>query len=125
MGKPGRPAAGLDDFLYWQERLKIREAIGMNVDEFCAEEGVSRSTYYRWVQALKDGIPEAVKQEGPAPTLAELNSAKFTPISVTSSPVEVELPNGGVVRLPVGVGEAVILAVIEAVGSLRARRISP
>ena len=122
MGKPGRPTPGLDDYLYWQERLKSREASGMNVDDFCADEGVSRSTFYRWVRALKDGIPEAVKEEGPSPTLAELRNAKFMPISVTASPVEIELPNGGLVRLPVGVGQAVILAVVEAAGALRGRR---
>ena len=96
----------------------------MSIDEFCAEEGVSRSTFYRWVRSLKDGIPEAVK-EGASPTRAELSEAKFLPVSVTASPVEIELPNGGLVRLPVGVGQAVILAVVDAVGALRGRRQSP
>jgi hypothetical protein len=62
MAKPGRPGPGLDDYLYWQERLANREASGLSIDEFCADEDVSRSTYYRWTQLLKDGIPEAVKE---------------------------------------------------------------
>jgi hypothetical protein len=33
--------------------------------------------------------------------------------------VEIELPNGGVVRLPLGVGQAVLVEVIRAVGVLR------
>ena len=122
MAKPGRPSPGLDDYLYWQERLASREASGLSVDDFCADEGVSRSTFYRWVRRLKDGIPDAVKEEGVSLTLADMAEPKFLPVSVTASPVEIELPNGGLVRLPVGVGQAVIVEVVEAVSRLRGRR---
>jgi len=121
MGTPGRPSPGLDDYLYWQERLANREASGLSIDEFCADEGVSRSTFYRWIQRLKDGIPDAVKEEKTL-TLAEIAEPKFLPVSVTASPVEIELPNGGLVRLPVGVGQAVIVDVIQAVTGLQTRR---
>ena len=43
----------------------------------------------------------------------------FLPISLKASPVEIELPNGGIVRLPLGVGQAALVAVIEAAGTLR------
>ena len=121
MAKPGRPGPGLDDYLYWQERLANREASGLSIDEFCADEDVSRSTYYRWAQLLKDGIPEGVK-EGQPVTLEDLAEPKFLPITVTASPVEIQLPNGGLVRLPVGVGHAVIVEVIQAVTGLQSRR---
>ncbi len=122
MAKPGRPSPGLDDYLYWQERLASRKASGLSIDEFCADEGVSRSTFYRWVQRLKEGVPDAVKEEGASLTLADIAEPKFLPVSVTASPIEIELPNGGVVRLPVGVGQAVIIGVVEAVSALRGRR---
>ena len=122
MAKPGRPSPGLDDYLHWQERLASRDASGLSVDEFCADEGVSRSTFYRWVGRLKDGIPDAVKEEGESLTLADIAEPKFLPVSVTASPVEIELPNGGLVRLPVGVGQAVIVDVIQAVTGLQTRR---
>ncbi len=118
MAKPGRPSPGLDDYLYWQQRLENRDASGLSIDEFCVDEGVSRSTFYRWVRRLADGIPESVAEEG-APTLAEIAEPRFLPVSLTASPVEIQLPNGGSVRLPVGVGEAVLVKVIEAVGALR------
>ena len=122
MAKPGRPSPGLDDYLHWQERLTNRKACGLSIDEFCADEGVSRSTFYRWVQRLKDGIPDAVKEEGASFTLEDIPQPKFLPVSVTASPVEIELPNGGLVRLPVGVGQAVIVDVIQAVTGLQTRR---
>ena len=122
MARPGRPSPGLDDYLYWQERMANREASGLSIDEFCADEDISRSTFYRWVQRLRDGIPDAVKEEGASLTLADIAEPKFLPVSVTASPVEIELPNGGVVRLPVGVGQAVIVDIIQAVSGLRSRR---
>ena len=121
MGKPGRPGPTLDDYLYWQERLENRVASGLSIDEFCVAEAVSRSTFYRWAQRLREGIPDAVREEGQGPTLAELKEPKFLPVSLTASPVEIKLPNGGIVKLPVGVGEAVLVEVVEAVGTLRPR----
>ena len=122
MAKLGRPSPGLDDYLHWQERLASREASGLSIDEFCADEEISRSTFYRWAGRLKDGIPDAVKEEGASLTLADIAEPKFLPVSVTASPVEIELPNGGLVRLPLGVGQAVIVDVIQAVSGLRSRR---
>jgi hypothetical protein len=43
----GRPRSDLDDYLDWQERLESSKASGLSIDEFCLQEGVSRSTYYR------------------------------------------------------------------------------
>ena len=125
MAKLGRPSPGLDDYLHWQERLASREASGLSIDEFCADEEISRSTFYRWAGRLKDGIPDAVKEEGASLTLADIAEPKFLPVSVTASPVEIELPNGGLVRLPLGVGQAVIVDVIQAVSGLRSRRKQP
>jgi hypothetical protein len=122
MAKLGRPSPGLDDYLHWQERLASREASGLSIDEFCADEDISRSTFYRWAGRLKDGIPDAVKEEGASLTLADIAEPKFLPVSVAASPVEIELPNGGLVRLPLGVGQAVIVDVIQAVSGLRSRR---
>jgi hypothetical protein len=108
----------LDDYLYWQDRLESRGASGLSIDEFCLDEGVSRSTFYRWVRRIQERIPESVKEEGAVPTLPELAEPKFLPVTLSASPVEIELPNGGTVKVPVGVGEAVLVKIIEAVGTL-------
>ncbi|HBL48189.1 hypothetical protein [Gimesia sp.] len=115
----GRPPSGLDDYLDWQERLENYKASGLEVDVFCLQEGVSRTSFYKWVGQLKDGIPESMLAEKAARERAESGEAAFVPITLKASPVEIELPNGGIVRLPLGVGQAVLVEVIRAVGALR------
>ena len=116
----GRPPDGLDEYLDWQERLKSFESSGLDIDVFCLQEGVSRSTFYRWKERLKDGIPGSMLAEKEARDRAEsAEGAAFVPITLKASPVEIELPNGGVVRLPLGVGQAVLVEAIRAVGALR------
>ncbi len=116
----GRPDIDLDDYLDWQERLESFKASGLEIDVFCLKEGVSRSTFYRWKDRLKEGIPEPMVAEKVAREKAEsAEGAAFVPISLKASPVEIELPNGGIVRLPLGVGQAVLVEVIRAAGALR------
>ncbi len=119
----GRPPSDLDEYLDWQERLESYKASGLEVDVFCLKEGVSRSTFYRWVDRLKEGIPESMTAEQAAREKVETGETAFVPISLKASPVEIELPNGGVVRLPLGVGQAVLVEAIRAAGALRPWRV--
>ena len=116
----GRPPSELDEYLDWQERLESFKSSGLDIEVFCLQEGVSRSTFYRWKERLKDGIPDSMIAEKEARDRAEsAEGAAFVPITLKASPVEIELPNGGVVRLPLGVGQAVLVEAIRAVGALR------
>ena len=122
MAKNGRPPASLDEWLDWKERFESQKASGLNVAVFCLQEGVSLSTFYRWQQRLKDGIPASLLEEEAdrrRTESEEVDETTFLPISLKASPVEIELPNGGVVRLPLGVGQAALIAVIKAAGTLR------
>ena len=122
MAKHGRPVASLDEWLDWQQRLASQKASGLSIEVYCLQEGVSRSTFYRWQRQLKDGVPAALLEEEGDRLRAEsedVGEAAFLPISLKASPVEIELPNGGVVRLPLGVGQAALVAVIKAAGTLR------
>ena len=116
----GRPPSDLDEYLDWQERLESFKASGLEIVVFCLKEGVSRTTFYRWRDRLKEGIPEPMVAEKAAREKAEsAEGAAFVPISLKASPVEIELPNGGIVRLPLGVGQTVLVEVIRAAGALR------
>ena len=122
MAKGGRPAASLDEWLDWKQRFESQKASGLSVAVYCLQEGVSLSTFYRWQQQLRNGVPAALLEEEADRQQAESEEAceaTFLPISLQASPVEIELPNGGVVRLPLGVGQAALIAVIEAAGTLR------
>ena len=115
----GRPPSDLDDYLEWQQRLENQKASGLNIDDFCLQEGVSKSTFYRWADRLRDGIPEVIAGEKVDREMIESGNVAFVPITLKASPVEIELPNGGVVRLPLGVGELVLVEVIRVVGTMR------
>ena len=122
MAKNGRHPASLDDWLDWQQRLASQKASGLSIEVYCLQEGVSRSTFYRWQQQLKNGVPATLLEDEADRQRAEseeVSEATFLPVSLQASPVEIELPNGGVVRLPLGVGQAALVAVIEAAGALR------
>jgi hypothetical protein len=112
----------LDEWLDWKQRLESQKASGLSVDVYCLQEGVTRSSFYRWHDRLKSGVPasliedEADRQQAES---EEMDETVFLPVSLKASPVEIELPNGGVVRLPLGVGQAALIAVIEAAGTLR------
>jgi hypothetical protein len=115
----GRPLSGMDEYLERQERLKNQKESGLSLEVFCLQEGVSKSTFYRWTRMLKDGIPKAMVEEDVEREQAESGEGHFLPVSIKASPVEVELPNGAKLRLPIGVGQLVIVEVIRAAGALR------
>ena len=80
---------------------------------------VQAGGYEKWAERLKDGIPKSMLAEEDARKKAESGKAAFVPISLKASPVEIELPNGGIVRLPLGVGQVVLVEAIRAVGALK------
>ncbi len=115
----GRPPCGLEDYQNWQERIDSQQESGLSVDEFCRQEEVHKSTFYRWVNQLRDGIPQSLLAAGKARQQIAAGDGKFLPISIQASPIEIEFPNGMVVRLPLDVGRPLLLEVIRIAGALR------
>jgi hypothetical protein len=115
----GRPPSIVEDYREWERRLERYQTHEVNLDVFCLQEGVSRSTFYRWKRRLDNGIPETLPADAAEPEQTGSTDALFLPISLKKSRVEIELPNGGVVRLPADVGQGVLTAVVRVVGSLR------
>ena len=115
----GRPPSVVEDYREWGRRLERYQTHAVNLDVFCLQEGVSRSTFYRWKRRLDNGVPEALPTAAAEPEQIGSTDALFLPISLRKSRVEIELPNGGVVRLPADVGQGVLTAIVRVVGSLR------
>jgi len=118
MGKPGRPGPDLDDYLDWQERLENFKASKLTIKEYCIEEGVSASAFHRWKNLLRKGIPKSIAEDIADHQQMESGDVAFLPVSLKSPPVEIELPNGGVIRLPLGVGQVVMMKVLAFVADL-------
>jgi transposase-like protein len=121
----GRPPCGEVDERRWRERFERYRASGLGVQTFCLAEGVSRSSFYRWKRRLSEVRASAARPEGtpkrermPAPTQNPAESV-FVPVSVKAGPIEVELPNGAVVRLSSEISGTVLTEVIRAVGAIR------
>ena len=87
----GRPPSDLDDYWDWQERLESYRASGLEVDVFCLQEGVSRSTFYRWMNRLKDGILKSMAEEEAARERAESGQSRPHPRPPGSSPCPPEI----------------------------------
>jgi hypothetical protein len=119
MGKQGRPEAGIEEYREWERRLERYDVSETSLDVFCLQEGVSRSTFYRWKQRLENGIPESLKSDSAGSDGNNTSQSLFLPVSLKTSRVEIELPNGGVVRLPSDLGRDILVAVIRVAGSLR------
>ena len=115
----GRPPSMVEDYREWQRRLERYQTSEASLDVFCLQEGVSRSSFYRWKRRLSGGIPEPPEADSTECRQSESTESLFLPISLKTSRVEIELPNGGVVRLPGDVGQGVLTAVVRVVGSLR------
>ena len=115
----GRPPSMVEDYRDWQRRLERYQTSEAGLDVFCLQEGISRSTFYRWKRRLDNGIPAALNADSVESEQIGSTDSLFLPISLKKSRVEIELPNGGVVRLPADVSQGVLVAVVRVVGSLR------
>ena len=109
----------------WRRRLERFSSWSGTVAEFCRREGVTQGTFYLWRKRLpREGAssgavgsvlaPEAVRPTGNAPGVAS-----FVELSLTgrAAMVEIELPNGAVVRVPAE-HEATLRVAIGAAGEL-------
>jgi hypothetical protein len=119
MGKQGRPEAGIGEYREWERRIERYEVTETSLELFCLQEGVSRSTFYRWKRRLENGIPESLESDSAGSDEDNSSKSLFLPVSLKTSRVEIELPNGGVVRLPSDLGRDILVAVIRVAGSLR------
>ena len=63
MAQTGRPAATLDEWLDWKQRLECQKASGLSVAVYCLQERVSLSSFFRWQRRLKSGVPASLIED--------------------------------------------------------------
>ena len=79
----------------WRRRVGKFSGSGLTVVRFCAEEGVSTASFYRWRKRLGDRQPNARR-------LGVEGGAAFRPVRITpgGGPISIQLPGGVRVELP-------------------------
>jgi hypothetical protein len=83
----------------WRSRLRRFESSGMSVTRFCRDQRVSIPSFYHWRKRL------ALEPGRKAPPL-------FVPVHVTqSAAVEIHLPNGTRICVPLGHVESLRVAI--------------
>ena len=124
----------------WRRRLERFKGLSLTVAEFCRREGVSQGNFYQWRKRLSQTAARAPKRRaagdaaGTPPmadptgshgdSLRESDRAAFVPVSFApAAVVEIELPNGTLVRVPAD-REQALLAAIRAAGGLTIREVS-
>jgi transposase-like protein len=90
---------------FWRDLIDRWKASGQSIAAFCAAHGVSQATFYAWRRRL-GGRRSTAK---PAPAFAALRV-------VPDPAIEIVLPSGLVVRVPVGTDPATVVRLVVALG---------
>ena len=91
----------------WRRRVARYEQWSGTVAAFCDREGVSAVAFYQWRRKLDGQFAGGLtKPAGELPTSEE--TPRFLPVRIASAtePVEIELPNGVLVRVTVDAGRS-------------------
>jgi hypothetical protein len=106
----------------WRERLARQAVEPWSVAEFCRREGVSQPSFYQWRKRLSTTRPRRrAKTSGrpAADTDVQFVSVEL-PASLSSPGIQIDLPNGAVVRLPAHATAEMIAAAVQAASASRA-----
>ena len=90
---------------------------GLSIRRFCLRENVSEPSFYQWRKRLR--VSEATERPAPGRDAGVSQSATFLPIevigggsAVDATCIEIHLPSGVTVRVPEGVAEARLHALV-------------
>jgi len=97
----------------WVERLTRFSHSGHRPAEFCAAEGVSLPSFYSWKRRLSAEARSADTE----PTLDSPPGPRLLPVRLAAGAgVELVLPNGTVLRVPMGCDLGFLRSLVEALG---------
>jgi len=105
----------------WIDRMARYRASGFTIERFCKQENYTSGTFYYWKKRL-DKANELAGSESfePAPANPALMQKQSAAAYSDSKPLEIELPNGAIIRMSGDVSESQIAMVLRAAGSVAA-----
>jgi hypothetical protein len=108
MSKPRRPA---DRDQFWRDTITAWKQSGQSVRAFCAARGVAEATFFARRRELAD------HGQFPRPAATPARSPSFAAVRVIPGPmIEIVLPGGLLVRVPVGADPASVAHLVAALG---------
>jgi transposase-like protein len=94
----------------WRDRIARWERSDLTVRDFCADHQISEPSFYAWRRELADRDRKPRPTAPPVPT--------FVPVRVAPpAVVEVVIPTGVVVRVPIGTDPAAVARLVTALGA--------
>jgi hypothetical protein len=95
---------------FWRETIAAWQQSGQSIRAFCAARGVSEATFFARRRELAG-------QQPPDRTVSQAPAPHFVPVKVVPhSTVEVVLPSGLIVRVPVAADPAAVARLVAALG---------
>ena len=85
----------------WRDRIRQQEASGLSIEQFCSQEGITRSKFHSWKRRFRLADATDLGREFPS-------QSTFLPVTVrllqhgptVPPPIEADLPNGVRLRIP-------------------------
>ena len=93
----------------WNERFARFTATNSSVTAFCAAEGIAKSGFFRWRRRL---APTHTKPIDAKPTKPAVVPIRVTAAHASTTPIELVLPAGTILRFPSGTGPELIVAIL-------------
>jgi transposase len=95
---------------FWRDTIAAWQESGQSVRAFCADRGVSEATFFARRREFIDRKPAGPSADQPPAPL-------FVPVHVVPDPtIEVLIPGGLVVRVPVSADPAAVARLVAALG---------
>jgi hypothetical protein len=96
---------------FWRDTIAAWNVSGQSVRAFCAARGVAQATFFARRRELASG------EQAPRPASTPATRPSFAAVRVIAAPaIEIVLPGGLLVRVPVGTDPAAVAHLVTALG---------
>ena len=98
----------------WAERLTRWADSGLSIAAFCDAQSITKSNFFRWKRKLAgpNSHPPKHHARQPKPAKTAIVPIRVTATPAPATPIELALPSGTVVRLPVDARPEFIVAIL-------------